>query len=115
MFIHVKRSEIMKPRSLPKTAAAAGDKSTAAPASKSAARRPSKKSTVETSGNGANGNNGHVIASLDDNVMVTSSPQESEIAARAYQIWVNNGCLDGCDEENWHQAQRELSGRGPAA
>lgn len=107
----------MKTSSLPKSAAA---KTTASAAPKTSARRTSKKgaaaataettTTTTTNGNGLNGQHDQVIASQDENVSVTSSPQEDQIAARAYQIWLENGQPDGRDEENWHQAQRELAG-----
>lgn len=102
----------MKTRSLPKPAAA---QTASSPAPKSAARRPSKKgasndtTTITSNGNGLNGQHDAVIASLDENVSVNSSPQEDQIAARAYQIWLENGQPEGRDEENWLQAQRELS------
>jgi hypothetical protein len=31
-----------------------------------------------------------------------------EIAKRAYEIYVESGCVDGRCTENWHQAEREL-------
>ncbi|MBE2287044.1 MAG: DUF2934 domain-containing protein [Prosthecobacter sp.] len=31
------------------------------------------------------------------------------IAARAYVIWQQKGCPEGCDAENWQQAEQELS------
>lgn len=37
-------------------------------------------------------------------------PLSSEsIAARAYVIWQQKGCPEGCDDVNWHQAEQELS------
>ncbi len=109
----------MKTRSLPKPAAS---QTTPPPAPKSAVRRPSKKSaskdatTITSNGNGLNGQHDAVIASLDENVSVTASPQEHQIAARAYQIWLENGQPEGRDEDNWLQAQRELSSStAPAA
>ncbi|MGV3662282.1 MAG: DUF2934 domain-containing protein [Prosthecobacter sp.] len=103
----------MKTRSLPKPVAA--NKTAPAPAPKSAVRRPSKKgssdgaTTATTNTSGLNGQSDQVISSLDQNVTVTSSPQEDQIAARAYQIWLENGRPEGRDEENWLQAQRELA------
>ncbi|MES2597288.1 MAG: DUF2934 domain-containing protein [Verrucomicrobiota bacterium] len=40
---------------------------------------------------------------------------DEEIASRAYDIWVQQGCPDGCDEDHWHQAQRELSSANTGA
>jgi len=31
------------------------------------------------------------------------------IAARAYEIWEKNGCVEGSEQENWYQAERELA------
>jgi len=31
-----------------------------------------------------------------------------EIAARAEQIWREKGCPAGQDEQNWHEAERQL-------
>ena len=33
------------------------------------------------------------------------SPTESEIAAVAYRLWVNNGCPAGSDREDWFRAE----------
>jgi hypothetical protein len=38
----------------------------------------------------------------------TASPTESEIAAVAYQLWVNNGCPAGSDKEDWFRAEAML-------
>lgn len=38
----------------------------------------------------------------------TVSPTESEIAAVAYQLWVNSGCPDGSDQEDWFRAEAML-------
>lgn len=99
----------MKTRSQPKAAPAASvTTSTTSPAPKSVVSRPSRKKSL-ANGNGASSEGNQVITSLDENVSVTSSsPQEDQIAARAYQIWLENGQREGCDEENWHQARREL-------
>lgn len=108
----------MKTSSPTKTTATAKTTASAAP---KATKRASKKSstaaapaadttTISTNGNGLNGQHDQVIASLDENVSVMVSPQEDQIAARAYQIWLENGQPEGSHEENWHQALRELSG-----
>jgi len=36
------------------------------------------------------------------------SPTEREIAAVAYQLWVNNGCPAGSDREDWFRAEAML-------
>jgi hypothetical protein len=33
------------------------------------------------------------------------------IAARAYEIWQESGCPEGCEQEHWHQAEAELLAR----
>jgi len=38
-----------------------------------------------------------------------SSPSSEMIAARAYEIWERNGCIEGSEQENWYQAERELA------
>ena len=35
-------------------------------------------------------------------------PTREQIAARAYELWLQSGCLPGRDAENWTQAEREL-------
>lgn len=37
-----------------------------------------------------------------------ASPTYDEIAARAHQLWLEQGQPHGCDEEHWHQAEQEL-------
>lgn len=39
----------------------------------------------------------------------TSSPGEPEIAARAYELYVERGRSDGHDVEDWLRAERELT------
>ena len=36
------------------------------------------------------------------------SPTESEIATVAYQLWLNNGCPVGLDQEDWFRAEAML-------
>ena len=38
-----------------------------------------------------------------------ASPTESEIAAVAYQLWLNNGCPAGSDQEDWFRAEAMLN------
>jgi len=37
---------------------------------------------------------------------------ESAIAPLAYQFWLERGCPDGCPEEDWFRAERELAAVG---
>jgi hypothetical protein len=41
-------------------------------------------------------------------IAATVSPTESEIAAVAYRLWVNNGCPAGSDREDWYRAEAML-------
>lgn len=36
-------------------------------------------------------------------------PNTLDVAERAYQIWCSKGCPQGTAEEDWHQAERELT------
>ena len=38
----------------------------------------------------------------------TVSPTESEIAAVAYQLWLDSGCPAGSDQEDWFRAEALL-------
>lgn len=38
----------------------------------------------------------------------TVSPTESEIATVAYQLWLDNGCPVGSDQEDWFRAEAML-------
>jgi hypothetical protein len=38
----------------------------------------------------------------------TVSPTESEIAAVAYRLWLDNGCRVGSDQEDWFRAEAML-------
>jgi len=38
----------------------------------------------------------------------TVSPTESEIALVAYQLWLDNGCPVGSDQENWFRTEAML-------
>ena len=48
------------------------------------------------------GENGHPASS-------ESKPSCDEIAARAYEIWIAKGRPQGTAEEDWAQAERQLS------
>lgn len=39
-------------------------------------------------------------------------PTREEIAAQAYSYWVERGYQEGCPEEDWLRAERELYRRG---
>jgi hypothetical protein len=39
------------------------------------------------------------------------TPTHDEIAAHAYQIYLREGCRDGCDMDNWLRAESELRER----
>ncbi len=39
---------------------------------------------------------------------LTTGPSFEEIQRRAYQLYVERGCVQGCDEDNWFEAEREL-------
>lgn len=48
-------------------------------------------------------------ATQDAKKRVTNSlPSADEIAARAYKIWQQQGCPEGCEEEHWWQAEQEI-------
>ena len=36
--------------------------------------------------------------------------RENEIARRAYELYLEGGCLDGRDLDDWLKAERELTG-----
>ncbi len=38
----------------------------------------------------------------------TVKPTREQIAKRAHEIWVKNGCKHGQDEQNWFEAERQL-------
>ena len=44
----------------------------------------------------------------------TTSPESpnlrGKIAQRAYEIWLNEGSVHGCDLDHWLRAERELAG-----
>ena len=45
----------------------------------------------------------------------TVSPPDSEIAAVAYQLWLESGCPVGSDQEDWFRAEAILNlFRGPS-
>lgn len=46
------------------------------------------------------------------NRMMNAWPPADEIAARAYKIWQQQGCPEGCEEEHWRQAEQEILREG---
>jgi hypothetical protein len=50
-------------------------------------------------------------ATIED-ISETAAPataEYSEIAALAYELWMDRGCPIGSPEEDWFQAEKELS------
>jgi hypothetical protein len=43
--------------------------------------------------------------------VVAAKPAASAIAQLAYELWQQNGCPHGRDQEHWFQAERELRSR----
>jgi hypothetical protein len=41
---------------------------------------------------------------------VPEQPSPDAIAVRAYELYVARGCSEGCDLDDWLQAERELRG-----
>lgn len=35
-------------------------------------------------------------------------PSEAQVRERAYDLWQQEGCPDGCAERHWQQAEQEL-------
>ncbi len=42
---------------------------------------------------------------------ISDGPQVEEIRVRAYQLWLDRGCPDGTAEDDWYQAEQEVTGR----
>lgn len=53
--------------------------------------------------------------SNEHNVATQTLPQAEQIASRAYKIWQEQGCPEGCDEMNWRLAEQEILGASPGA
>ncbi len=47
--------------------------------------------------------------------MKTNSPTHDEIAQRAHELWDSRGNPNGCDEEIWFEAERQLKAASPEA
>jgi hypothetical protein len=41
-------------------------------------------------------------------ISVASSPTDEQIATLAYAYWLDGGCREGVDEEDWLRAEQEL-------
>jgi hypothetical protein len=54
-------------------------------------------------------------AAKKDETAPVSGPTQEEIAALAYQYWIQGGCRHGHDREDWERAERELKARYAAA
>lgn len=49
----------------------------------------------------------------DDKLGDRPQPAQEEIAARAYELYCDQGCEDGHDVEQWLQAEDELTKQSP--
>ena len=49
----------------------------------------------------------------DDQLGDRPQPAHEEIAARAYELYCDQGCEDGHDVEQWLQAEAELTKQWP--
>ena len=47
-------------------------------------------------------------ASESPKTAATAGPTKSEIAGVAYQLWLDNGCTVGSDQEDWFRAEAML-------
>lgn len=52
-----------------------------------------------------------IEAEFVSDAVASATPEFSEIAALAYQLWTDRGCPIGSPEEDWVRAEKELSGR----
>jgi hypothetical protein len=43
---------------------------------------------------------------------MSPAPTREQIAIRAFEIYMRNGCRPGTDEQNWLQAESELRQEG---
>jgi hypothetical protein len=46
-------------------------------------------------------------------VAASYQPTKDEIQARAFEIYVSEGCKEGSDLENWLRAEKDLRTKGP--
>lgn len=42
---------------------------------------------------------------------VDASLEDGDVARHAYHLWEQRGCPEGCPDEDWYRAKRELAGR----
>jgi len=45
----------------------------------------------------------------------SSDLNRDEIEKQAYFYWLEGGCQDGCHEDDWYRAERDLSSQESAA
>ena len=73
-----------------------------------------KKQTVvadETNGIASSASTENTTPTDASNLFEDSAVDDGAIAALAYELWQKRGCPDGCSEEDWFCAERELSSR----
>lgn len=105
----------MKTQATPKTATA---KKAAAPGKKTPASKSVQDAaaTAKTEAAGSKNTPGQKapVKPVTDEKRAAAAflPQPEEIAARAYKIWQQQGCPDGCEEQHWRQAEQEISRDG---
>jgi hypothetical protein len=83
----------------------------AASAKKSVTRTSKKKTTAAANGdsllNLSGAVNGHTKAGRAKGA-ANGGPTAEQVALRAYFLWLERGCPQGLDEQNWVDAEREL-------
>ena len=52
----------------------------------------------------------HRKTEKSESMTSTGQSIEETIRARAYEIYLSKGCRDGCDIEDWLEAEREIRG-----
>jgi len=52
---------------------------------------------------------GTITVHEPDSSVTNKSPQPKEIAARAYELFLERGAMEGHDVEDWLQAEMELA------
>jgi hypothetical protein len=81
-----------KPGTAKTTKKSTNGNATALSNGESTARRPSQKATTAS-------------------IAMVSSDAQDQIRRRAYELYVQRGRLDGYDEQDWLQAEAELTSR----
>lgn len=79
-----------------------------------------KKNTRSTNSRFSAGAAEPTATSLDSTSLAAATqppryPTHDEIAARAHAIWIEQGCPEGREVENWLEAERQLGGPAPAS